>query len=125
MVFQNAGPIWNGQSSCSDSIHRSSKPDTSGVSRLARELFAGRFRAGERLNLRAIAKEYQIDLDLVLKTFVEFQSLGMVGLSEGFSAVVYPAKPKEMQEAYEIRAAIEEIAGRTAAKHLPGDIQEV
>ena len=96
MVFPNEGRIGNEQSSCPGSIHQSSKPSTSGVSRLARELFAGRFRAGERLDLRAIAKEYQIGFDLVLEAFVEFQSLGMVGLSEGFSAVVYP--PKDSQD---------------------------
>ena len=114
MAFLNERRIGNEQSSRPDSIHRSSKPSNSGVSRLAREFFADRFRAGERLDLRAIAKEYQIDFDLVLETFVEFQSLGMVGLSECFSAVVYPPKPKQMQDAHEIRAAIEEIAGRAA-----------
>jgi phosphoserine phosphatase RsbU/P len=96
MVFPNERRIGNEQSSCPDSIHRSSKPSTSKISRIARELSAGRFRAGERLDLRAIAKEYQIDFDLLLEAFVEFQSLGMVGLSEGFSAVVYP--PKDSQD---------------------------
>jgi serine phosphatase RsbU (regulator of sigma subunit) len=73
------------------------------------------------LDLRAIADEYQIDFDLVLKTFAEFQSLGMVAISGDFTAVVDSPNPKEMQEAYEIRAAIEEIAGRAAAKTLKGN----
>jgi DNA-binding GntR family transcriptional regulator len=77
-------------------------------------------RAGRPLDLRAIAEEYEIEFDLVLKTFAEFQSLGMVAISDSFSAVVYSPNPKEMQEAYEVRAALEEIAGRAAAKTLKG-----
>jgi DNA-binding transcriptional regulator YhcF (GntR family) len=121
MVSSNEQRIGNEQSKSAITIHRYSKPNTLEVSRLARELFAGRFRAGQLLDLRVIAEEYQIDFDLVLKTFAEFQSLGMVTISGGFSAVVYSPNPKEMQEAYEVRAAIEEIAGRAAAKTLKGN----
>src|SRR5271168_9627 len=45
----------------------------------------------------------------------------MVSLSGNYSAVVHSPNPKEMQEAYEIRAALEEIAGRTAATALNGN----
>lgn len=121
MVSSNEQRIGNEQSKSAISIRRYSKPNSLGISRLARELFAGRFRAGQLLDLRVIAEEYQIDFDLVLKTFAEFQSLGMVTISGGISAVVYSPNPKEMQEAYEVRAAIEEIAGRAAAKTLKGN----
>jgi serine phosphatase RsbU (regulator of sigma subunit) len=47
--------------------------------------------------------------------------LGLVALSGNFSAVVKSPNPKEMQEAYEIRAALEEIAGRAAASFLKGN----
>jgi DNA-binding GntR family transcriptional regulator len=56
-----------------------------------------------------------------LQSFAEFQSLGMVTLSAGLSAVVHSPNPKEMYEAYEIRAPLEEIAGRAAAKTLKGN----
>jgi serine phosphatase RsbU (regulator of sigma subunit)/DNA-binding transcriptional regulator YhcF (GntR family) len=86
--------------------------------RLTRELFCGRYRPGQRVRLREIAAKYGLDNDAVLKLFVELQSLGFITLSGKFSAVVHSPNSKEMQEAYEIRAAIEEIAGRTAAEAL-------
>jgi sigma-B regulation protein RsbU (phosphoserine phosphatase) len=44
----------------------------------------------------------------------------MVTLSGEHSAVVRSADPKEMHEAYEIRAALEEMGGRAAARALKG-----
>jgi AraC-like DNA-binding protein len=44
----------------------------------------------------------------------------MVTLSGDFSAIVRSPDPKETQEACEMRAAVEEIAGRTAAAVLKG-----
>ena len=91
-----------------------------GRTRLARELFSGRYRPGQSLHLDKIAAEHGMDHDSVLLAFAEFQTLGMVTLAGNFSAIVRPPNPKEMKEAYEVRAAIEEIAGRTAAAFLKG-----
>src|SRR5215467_10742496 len=88
--------------------------------RLARELFRGRFRPRQAVQLRQIAAEYQLDHEAVLKAFADFQTLGMVTLSGNLSAIVLSPDPQETQEAYQIRAAIEEIAGRTAASVLKG-----
>ena len=121
MFFANEVSIVNERPKSLASIPLNSNSKASGVSRLARELFAGRFRVGETLDLRAVAEEYQVDFDLVLKTFAEFQSLGMVTVSDGLSAVVHSPNPKEMHEAYEIRAALEEIAGRAAAGAMKGN----
>ena len=95
-------------------------PDGAGCARLTKELLSGRFRPGQSLQLREIAEEYKLDNELVLKTFAEFQAFGMVTLSGNFSAIIHSPNSKEMQEAYEIRAALEEIAGRTAATNLKG-----
>jgi serine phosphatase RsbU (regulator of sigma subunit) len=92
-----------------------------GRTRLARELFSGRFRPGQSLQLDKIAVEYQMDNGALLKAFAEFQALGMVTIVGNFSAIVRSPNAKEMQEAYEVRAALEEIAGRTAALSLKGD----
>ena len=86
--------------------------------RLTRELFCERYRPGQQVRLREIAAKYGLDHDAVLKLFVQFQSLGFLKLSGKFSAVIAPPNAKEMREAYEIRAALEEIAGRTAAEVL-------
>ena len=89
-----------------------------GRARLARELFSGRYRPGQSLQLDKIAADYGMDNESALKAFAEFQTLGLVTLAGNFSAIVHSPNPKEMQEAYEIRAALEEIAGRTAAPSL-------
>ena len=97
----------------------------SGRVRLTRELFCGRYRPGQRVRLREIAAKYGLDNDAVLKLFKEFQSLGLVTLSGNFAAVLHLPNAKEMHEAYEIRAGIEEIAGRTAAEALKGNTGEL
>jgi len=93
--------------------------------RLARELFRGRFRPRQSVHLREVAAEYQLDHESVLKAFADFQALGMVTLSGNLSAIVRSPDPQETQEAYQIRAAIEEIAGRTAACVLKGYTDEL
>jgi len=93
--------------------------------RLTRELFCERYRPGQRVRLREIAAKYGLDNHAVLKLFTEFQSLGLVTLSGNFAAVLHSPNVKEMHEAYEIRAGIEEIAGRTAAEVLKGNAGEL
>jgi serine phosphatase RsbU (regulator of sigma subunit) len=93
--------------------------------RLTRELFCGRYRPGQRVRLRDIAAKYGLENEAVLKLFSEFQSLGLITLSGKFSAVIHSPNSKEMYEAYEIRAAIEEIAGRAAAEALKNNTAEL
>ena len=93
--------------------------------RLTKELFCERYRPGQRVRLREIAAKYGLDNHAVLKLFTEFQSLGLVTLSGNFAAVLHSPNVKEMHEAYEIRAGIEEIAGRTAAEVLKGNTGEL
>ena len=104
---------------------QSGQPNKLARVRLARELFSGRYRPGEALHLSGIAAEYQLDADSVMKVLADFQTLGMVTLSGKFSAIVHSPNPKEMKEAYEIRAALEEIGGRTAAPVLKGNTAEL
>jgi len=93
--------------------------------RLARELFCNGYRPGQLVRLSEVAAKYGLDNKAVLKIFIEFQSLGLVTLSGNFNAVVHSPNSKEMQEAYEIRAALEEISGRTAAEMLKGNTKEL
>ena len=93
--------------------------------RLTRELFCGRYRPGQQVRLREIAAKYGLNNDAVLKLFREFQSLGLITLSGKFTAVVQTPNAKEMHEAYEIRAGLEEIAGRTAAEALKENTAEL
>jgi DNA-binding GntR family transcriptional regulator len=105
-----------------EGISRESQRDHLALVRLARDLFNGRFRAGESVQLSEIETEYDLDRRSVINALSEFQTLGMVTLSGRFSVIVHPPNPKEMQEAYEIRAALEEIGGRSAAPTLKGNI---
>jgi serine phosphatase RsbU (regulator of sigma subunit) len=57
----------------------------------------------------------------LLDSFADLESLGLVKLSEKHSATVLSRSLKEMTETYEIRAGLEEIAGRTAAPFLEGN----
>jgi serine phosphatase RsbU (regulator of sigma subunit) len=93
--------------------------------RLTSDLFCGHYRPGQRVRLRAIAAKYGLDNDAVLKLFTEFQALGLITLSGNFGAVLHSPNIKEMHEAYEIRAGIEEIVGRTAAEALKGNTGEL
>jgi len=79
----------------------------------------------ESLRACEIATNYNSDLGSVLRLFADLQALGMVTLQGHGSAVIRSRIPKEMQEAYEIRAALEEIGGRSAAKALAGNTQEL
>ncbi|HET6931563.1 MAG TPA: SpoIIE family protein phosphatase [Candidatus Acidoferrum sp.] len=59
--------------------------------------------------------------DTLLNAFADLESLGVVKLSEEHSVTILSPSLKEMMEAYEIRAGLEEIAGRTAAAFLEGN----
>jgi DNA-binding GntR family transcriptional regulator len=75
-------------------------------------LFSRRFQARQSVQLREIAVAYELDNESVVKAFAEFQPLGMVRLSGNSSAIVRSQNPDEIQEAYEVRAAIDQ--GRDA-----------
>jgi len=98
---------------------REKPSNTSARVRLAEELSNARRRIDETVNLSEIAAKYQLEDDAVLRILEEFQTLGMV--SEKSSAVVHSQNPKGLQEAYEIRAVLEEIGGRAAARVLKGN----
>jgi DNA-binding GntR family transcriptional regulator/AraC-like DNA-binding protein len=118
MVFPNEGDRKEGVAG------KASLPGL-GRTRLARDPFSGRFRTRQSVRLREIPVEYELDDESVVKPFAEFQTLGMVTPSGNSSATVRSPNPEETQEAYEIRAAMEEIAGRTAAAVLKGNTTEL
>ena len=104
---------------------RSEQPNKLARARLAKELFSGRYRPGKLVLLPEIAAECQMNVDSVLKVFADFQTLGMVTLSGKLTATIHSPNPKEMHEAYEIRAALEELGGRAAASALKGNVGEL
>jgi DNA-binding GntR family transcriptional regulator len=111
----------HGDTGENSSARRIEQPAQSARVRLAAHLFNGHARSGESVKVSEIAATYRLDEDSVLKVLKEFQTLGMVTLSGNVSAVFHSPTPKEMQQAYEIRAALEEIGGRAAAPALKGN----
>jgi len=111
----------NDQSEPDVRVGQDGHPTGTGRRRLSRDFFAGRYRPGQSVKLSEIRRQYGLDRKSVLRTFVDFQSLGMVTLLGDSSAIVRSPDPREMREAYEIRAALEEIAGRRAATALKGN----
>jgi DNA-binding GntR family transcriptional regulator len=59
-----------------------------------------------------------MDKESVLKALAEFQALGMITLTDNFSASVNPPDTKGMQEAYEVRAALERSPGELPRPRL-------
>jgi serine phosphatase RsbU (regulator of sigma subunit)/DNA-binding GntR family transcriptional regulator len=103
----------------------SGQPNGRGRVRLARELISGIYRPGQVLKLREIGERYELGEEMLLNAFTDLESLGVVKLSGSHSATVLSPNLKEMMEAYEIRAGLEEIAGRTAAAFLEGNTGEL
>src|SRR5215472_10634882 len=93
--------------------------------RLSTDLLNGRYARGEQLLLPKNAEDYDLDPRSALDILADLQALGMVALAGDDAAIVRSPDPKEMYEAYEIRAALEEIGGRTAAERLKGKTAEL
>ena len=93
--------------------------------RLSSDLLNRRYSLGESLRLSTIAEDYGLDSSSALSVLADLDALGMVTVSGIDSVIVRSADPKEMHEAYEIRAALEEIGGRAAAGRLKGNTAEL
>ena len=71
-----------------------------GGTRLARELFGGRYPPGGFLRLHEIAREYGLSEDSASRVLAELQAFGLVTLNGNSLAIVNSPNPKAMQEAY-------------------------
>jgi len=121
MVSTSARRIGNEQHQSALKTVQNTQLNRLGRTRLTRELFSGRYRTGQSVDVSVFAAEYGLDQESALAIFAEFQSLGMVTVSNSDSAIIHSPNPKEVHEAYELRAALEEIAGRAAAKAMKGN----
>ncbi len=113
--------VWNQGNTGNNSSGGSEQSGKLAWFRLAGQLSNGRARSGESVKVSEIAEKYKMDEGSVLKILKEFQVLGMATLSGSGSAVFHAPTLKETQDAYEIRAALEEIGGRAAAQTLKGN----
>src|SRR5271169_125822 len=93
--------------------------------RLSGDLSEGRYGFGDVLRACDIAEKYDMNDKSVFRVLSDLQALGMITPTTGQSVVICSATPKQMQEAYEVRAALEEIGGRAAAAALKGNTREL
>src|SRR5258708_9642944 len=89
--------------------------------RSARQIANTHGRIGEYERLSEIGAKYRVNKEAVSEIVGEFQELGAVARAKNSSAAVPVPRPEEIQEVYEIRAALEEIAGRAASRALKGN----
>jgi DNA-binding GntR family transcriptional regulator len=97
--------------------------DVRAKTRLVEAVFGGRYSNEEQMKLSEIAEQFRLDESATLRVLQDFQTLGMASLTGSKSVAFHASKPKEMQEAYEIRAALEEVGARAAARVLKGNVK--
>jgi DNA-binding GntR family transcriptional regulator len=83
----------------------------------------GTYQPGDRLVETRIAQELGTSQAPVREALRELESLRFVESEQFRGARVRAVSPQEMAEIYPVRAALEEVAGREAAKRLRGDVR--
>jgi DNA-binding GntR family transcriptional regulator len=82
----------------------------------------GEYEPGERIVETRVAREFGVSQGPVREALRELESLRLV-VSEPFVGVrVRAITPKELGEIYPVRSGLEEVAARTAAPRLAGDV---
>jgi DNA-binding GntR family transcriptional regulator len=89
---------------------------------LLERILEGQYVPGERVKETVIAQELGVSQAPVREALRELEILGMVVSEPYRGARVRQVTARELAEIYPIRAAIEEVAGRAAAKALDGDV---
>jgi DNA-binding GntR family transcriptional regulator len=115
-----------------DRTARSTPPQTLGVGRtvlreqvknmLLERILTGHYAPGERLIETRIANEFGVSQAPVREALRELESLRFVESASFRGSWVREVSDDELAEVYPIRAALEEVAAREAAKRLDGDV---
>lgn len=92
------------------------KPDL--VRRMLLAIFAGRWKAGERLREVELADSFGVSRTPVREALQEIASIGLVELKPNCGAVVASFGLREIEEIYEVRALLESEAARLACPRL-------
>jgi DNA-binding GntR family transcriptional regulator len=90
---------------------------------LLERILNGVYRPGERIVETRVARELGVSPGPVREALRELESLRVV-VSEPFVGVrVRAVSPEEVGEIYPVRSGLEEVAARTAAPRLDGDVR--
>lgn len=86
------------------------------------EILLGELTPGQHLRLEEIAGRYEISTTPVREALRELESEGLVTIFPHRGAVVTKLSAGELQDIYDIRATLEEMATRLAVPHITEDI---
>lgn len=92
------------------------------VDKLANQLHArvlsGELPSGTRLRQEALAEEFGVSRTPVREALRKLQAGGLVELQPNRGAIVRGLSPREIRDAYEVRAALEALAAKLAAERV-------
>lgn len=86
--------------------------------RLRDKILRGEFREGEQLRQHAIADEFAVSRIPVREAFRQLEAEGLIKIIDHRGAVVAALSPDEIEELFEIRAALEGVTLRQAVPRL-------
>jgi DNA-binding GntR family transcriptional regulator len=89
---------------------------------LLERILNGEYAPGERIKETQVAQEFDLSQAPVREALRELEILGMVVSEPYRGARVRAVTAQELAEIYPIRAAIEEVAAREAARRMGGDV---
>ncbi|HZS03559.1 MAG TPA: GntR family transcriptional regulator [Blastocatellia bacterium] len=86
--------------------------------RLREKILRGELREGEQLRQHAIAEEFAVSRIPLREAFRQLEAEGLIKIIDHRGAVVAALSPEEIEELFEIRAAIESLTLRRAVPRL-------
>ena len=89
--------------------------------RLRERILRGDFREGEQLRQHAIAEEFDVSRIPLREAFKQLEAEGLIKIIDHRGAVVSALTPDEIEELFEIRAALECLTLRRAVPRLTKD----
>lgn len=103
-------------------MNRSAEERRALVDKLAAQLHArvisGELASGARLRQEALAEEFGVSRTPIREALRKLQADGIVELHPNRGAVVRPLSPREIRDAYEVRASLEALAAELAADRI-------
>jgi len=88
---------------------------------LQARVLSGEIPIGTRLRQEAIAQEFGVSRTPVREALRQLQALGIAQLEHNRGAIVRGPTPRELREAYEVRAELEGLAAQLAATRILDD----
>lgn len=107
----------NGSSRSRHALPRQTLPGAV-AERLREKILRGEFREGEQLRQHAIADELAVSRIPVREALRQLEAEGLIEIQDHRGAIVTALSPEEIEELFEMRAALEGLTLRRAVPHL-------